>query len=231
MTIVPETRARKITFYQTHVPVWAQDPASIGLTTAAVDQLQALVEEARQAMVAQQEAQLAARNATQKFHNAVRRMHVGGDGVIGGATMLQLIKVYAQTTGDDSVYSRAHIAPPAKPGRPGSAPVPGTPYDFKSNLSQIGEIELTWKCDNPDGTVGTIYQIKRKTDGGPLVLVGTVGEKKFLDDTIPPGTKECIYEVTAMRSTGKGNVGGYIIQFGCAHPNPSFVIKRTKLVA
>ena len=32
MTIVPETRAGKIEFYKLHLPVWAEDPASIGLT-------------------------------------------------------------------------------------------------------------------------------------------------------------------------------------------------------
>ena len=144
--------------------------------------------------------------------------------------MIQMIKTYAQSTGDPSVYIGASIPLPTKPGRPGSAAVPGMPYRFQTNLSQVGEIELTWKCDNPDGTVGTIYQVKRKLDDGPSVLVGTVGDKKFLDRSIPPGTKHCTYGVTALRSTGKGAAAFHTIQFGNAHPLPQFVRSR-KLVA
>ena len=49
MHLVPETRIGKIEFYQTHLTFWAQDPPSIGLTSDAVDELQTLVDEARQA--------------------------------------------------------------------------------------------------------------------------------------------------------------------------------------
>src|SRR5687768_11994297 len=102
MPIVPETRAGKIRFYQLRLPVWAEDPASIGLTVEAVDQMQQLVDAAREAYEEHLRAQDAARSATMNFHNAVRRMHAGGDGVAGGAALLQTIKIYAQTTGDDN---------------------------------------------------------------------------------------------------------------------------------
>src|ERR1051325_6992153 len=116
MPTVPHTRAGKIEFYKVRLPVWAEDPASIGLTSASVDELQQLVDEAQAAYREHLEAQQTARNATLKFHNAVSRMHQGGDGVAGGATMLQLIKAYAQQTGDPGVYPRASIPAPAKPG-------------------------------------------------------------------------------------------------------------------
>src|SRR4051812_18846975 len=114
MPIVPETRVGKIEYYQTHLPIWAQDPASIGLTPEAVAQVQQLVDEARAAMREHAAAQLAAQSATARFHIAVRRMHAGGDGVVGGAALLQAIKSYAQTTGDDAVYSRASVPRPTK---------------------------------------------------------------------------------------------------------------------
>jgi hypothetical protein len=132
---------------------------------------------------------------------------------------------------DVNVYSRAHITAPAKPGRPGSAPAPGTPYRFGIRLRQIGEITLTWKCDNPDGTVGTIYQVRRQTDDGPLSAVGMVGEKRFIDRAVPPGTKTCTYEVTALRSTGKGSPATYMIQFGNADRTPQFQFNSGKLAA
>src|SRR5688500_13401041 len=231
MPIVPETRVGKIDFYNVHVPVWAQDPASIGLTGDAVDQLRQLVDEAQAAFVQHLAAEQAALAATQRFHGAVRRMHAGGGGVVGGATLLQIIKAYAQTTGDDGVYTRASIPAPTKPGRPGSAPAPGRPYRFTVKLHQIGEIELTWKCDNPDGTAGTIYQVRRAVDDGRLAVLAMVGEKRLLDRTLPPGTKTCTYEVTAVRSTGKGASASYTFQFGNAHPIPEFAIKPRRLVA
>jgi hypothetical protein len=233
MTIVPETRIGKITFYQVHLPVWAQDPASIGLTPEAVADVQQLTDEAREAYRAHYAAQMQARTATAKFHQAVRRMHAGGDGVVrSGAALLQTIKTYAQNTGDPGVYQRAQIAAPSKPGRPGSAAAPGTPYGFRTNLWQTGELELTWKCKNPDGAAGIVYQVKRKLDDGPLTIVGTVGDKKFLDELLPPGTKQCTYQVTAMRSTGKGASASHIIWLGNAYPMQQImVVKSRKLVA
>jgi len=233
MTIVPETRSGKIDFYWYRLPVWAQDPASIGLTPQAVAEFQPLVDAAREAQREHREAQLAARVATTKYHQAVRRMHAGGGGVVGGAALVQTIKTYAQITGDPNVFPRAHITPPSRPGRPGSAPAPGTPYRFSTNVRQTGEVELTWKCDNPDGAVGTIYQVRRQIDDGPMELVRTVGDKKFLDETLPPGTRYCTYEVTAVRSTGKGGSGRYWVQFGRRPQDnlPSFQVKPRKLVA
>ena len=214
MPIVPETRSGKIQFYKVHLPVWAEDPTSIGLTVDAVDQLQQVVDEAQAAYAEHSAAQQTARSATQKYHNAVRRMHAGGDGLACGTAMLQLIKSYAQTTGNPGVYTRAHIPAPAKPGRPGSAPAPGMPYHFAATLRQTGEIELTWKCDNPAGTVGTIYQVRRQIESDQWTIVGTVGDKSFVDHSLPPGTRSCTYEVTALRSTGKGEASLYTINFG-----------------
>ena len=64
MTIVPETRIGKIEFYESHLRVWAADPASIGLTPAAVADVQQLADDARQALDEHLRAQSAARAAT-----------------------------------------------------------------------------------------------------------------------------------------------------------------------
>ena len=96
MTIVPETRSGKIDFYRFHLPAWAQDPASIGLTQQAVAEFEPLVDAAREAQREHQLARQAARVATMKYHQAVRRMHAGGGGIVGGAALVQTIKTYAQ---------------------------------------------------------------------------------------------------------------------------------------
>ena len=215
MTIVPETRTGKITFYQTHVTRWAEDPASIGVTPEAVETLADLVAEAREAYAAHSQAQQAALAATARYHNAVKRMHRG---MGGGAYLLQQIKAFAATTADKGVYERAWISAPASPGRPGSAAAPGTPHSFEVELFQLGEVRLTWKCDNPDGTVGTIYEIRRRLDfQGPFTYLATAGAKKsFMDETLPAGTRVCQYEVTAVRSTRRGKPGLYLFMLGGA---------------
>jgi hypothetical protein len=209
MTIVPETRKGKISFYQTHVPKWAEDPASIGVTPEAVATLADLVSEARDAYTAHSQAQQTAQAATQRFHDAVQRMHRG---IGGGANLLQQIKTFAAITGDKEVYVRAWISAPARPGRPGSAAAPGMPHGFEVELLQIGWAKLTWKCDNPRGSVGTVYEIRRQLNNqGTFHYIATVGsEKRFIDQSLPTGTHTCIYEVTALRSTRRGKPARYM---------------------
>ncbi len=59
---------------------------------------------------------------------------------------------------DPEVYSFAQIPPPAVPG---AVPPPGTPFDFRTALLQNGAVELKWKCQNPAGASGTIYEVTR----------------------------------------------------------------------
>jgi len=229
MTIVPETRIGKIQFYEVHVPRWAEDPASVGVTPEAVATLADLVAEAREAYNAHYQAQQAARAATATFHQKVRRMH---SSLGGGANLLQLIKTFAATTGDQGVYARAWISAPSSPGRPGSAPAPGTPFGFDVQLHQYGGLKLTWKCDNPDGTAGTIYQVRRQLNGeGNFTFIATVGAKSFLDETLPAGTRTCTYEVTAVRSTRRGELARYMVNFGGAGRRAPMHVKSDKLAA
>jgi hypothetical protein len=213
MAMVPETRAGKIQFYSSHLPKWAEAPESIGVTPEAVETLAGLVAEARAAYVAHTRAQIAARTATQTFHHKVREMHAGPG---GGAYVLQMIKAFAASTDDPGVYSRASIQPQATSGRPGSAPPPGTPTGFQMRMLQEGVLILTWKCDNPSGTVGTVYHVRRELDGaGGFAFIGTAGsDKSFTDDTLPAGTRSCMYQVTALRSTRRGGTATYPVSFG-----------------
>src|SRR5204862_8282096 len=69
---------------------------------------------------------------------------------------------------------------------PAPMPAPGTPSDFGVTLSADGSVELTWKCSNPTGSTGTIYQVfRRTTPEGEFVYLGGGGDKKFVDATIP----------------------------------------------
>ncbi|MCC6320827.1 MAG: hypothetical protein IT438_05245 [Phycisphaerales bacterium] len=86
-------------------------------------------------------------------------------------------------------------------------------------LWQNGSLELKWKCGNPSGTVGTIYQVKWRIGGatgggGAFTFVGATGVRSFTDDTLPAGSTPVTYEVAAVRSTTRGNPAQFTVNFG-----------------
>jgi hypothetical protein len=76
-----------------------------------------------------------------------------------------------------------------------------------------GSLELKGKCSNPSGTPGTIYEVKRSIGGGAMEFVGTSGVKSFTDDTLT-GASPVMYQITAVRSTSRGNPAQFIVNFG-----------------
>lgn len=214
MGIVPDTRLGKIEFYEAHTLAggpWATNAAAIGLTPAAVTALGTLTTQARKAFNDAEAARQAAKTATQAFYDAVRAMHSNPG---AGADMIELIKNKAQTTNNPGVYTLAQIPPPATPG---TTPPPGTPLDFTVGLLQNGALELKWKCNNPSGTQGTVYEVKRRDGGGSgatFGYVGSTGVKNFTDETVVSGTASVTYQVTAIRSTQRGNPGQFTVNFG-----------------
>lgn len=208
MGVVPNDRLGKIEFYEAHLTPWTSNAAAIGLTPASVTALSGLVTAARANYNAHLAAQAAAKAATQKFYDSVRAMHSGPG---AGSDMIETIKVYAQTKNDPNVYVLAQIPPPAQGG---PTPPPGTPFDFAVGLLQDGSLELKWKCSNPAGTQGTIYEVKRQLNGGTMQFVGATGVKTFVDDTLPSGATPVTYQITAVRSTARGNPAQFIVNFG-----------------
>ncbi|MBI2756718.1 MAG: hypothetical protein K2Q09_10340 [Phycisphaerales bacterium] len=131
-----------------------------------------------------------------------------------GADMIQTIKTFApptQTTSNPNVYVLAQVPPPAVPG---TTPPHGTPFDFTVGLLQDGALELKWKCGNPSGTVGTIYEVKRQIGSGAMTFVGATGVKSFTDDSLPSNASPCTYQITAVRSTARGNPAQFTVNFG-----------------
>lgn len=208
MGVVPNDRIQKIQFYEAHAPVWTANAVAIGLTAAQCTALTGLTTTARANFNAHVAAQAAAKSATQKFYDSVRAMHAGAG---AGADMIQTIKTYAQTKNDPNVYTLAQIPPPATPG---TTPPPGTPFDFSVTLMGDGSLGLRWKCNNPSGTVGTIYEVKRMVGRGGMQFVGASGVKSFTDETLPAGSTPVTYQITAIRSTSRGNPAQFVVNFG-----------------
>lgn len=100
-------------------------------------------------------------------------------------------------------------------GVPVPRPAPGTPYKFESTISINGVVTTKWKCENPKGSAGTMYQVYRRLgEAGAYAYLGGVGEKKFVDAAIPAGTASVTYQVQAVRSTAAGEWAEYKVQLG-----------------
>ena len=219
MGIVPDDRLKKIEFYEAHLAPWGSNATAIGLTVAAVAALTAATEDARKAYDDHVAAQSAARAATQDFYDKVRLMHNAPG---AGADMLRSIKNFALSSDDPKVYVLAQIPPPATPG---STPPPGTPFDFNVGLLQDGALELRWKCNNPSGTVGTIYEVRRALAGGAMQFVGASGVKSFIDNALPGGAATPVtYQITAVRSTARGNPAQFSVNFGGGAGGGAFTV-------
>lgn len=209
MGITPSTRLGKIEFYESHVGPWATSAAAIGLQASAVTALTSLTSAARKAYGDHIAAQEAAKAATQNFYDKVRAMH---SGIGAGADMIETIKAFAESTNNPNVYTLAMIPPPATPG---AVPPPGTPSDFSVNLLQDGSVKLNWKCSNPVGTGGTNYEVLRKSGATTtFTYLGQVGKKSFTDMTIPAGATPSTYQITAFRSTLRGEPAQFTVNFG-----------------
>ncbi len=205
MRVVPRNHGPKIQFFRTHVAKWAEDPEAIGTSPEIVAELQALTEEAAAALAAQYAAQQAARAATLRLRTAIEKM-----GSLGASIMLQ-IRAKADTS-DEGVYALASVPERKKPAPIGP---PGTPHSFAADLWQDGSLALRWKCKNPRGTAGTMYHVYRRTGpSGEFKYLGASGAKRFVDETIPPGSPSVEYRVRAVRGTSVGQWASFHTSFG-----------------
>lgn len=205
MGVVPNTRLGRIEFYESHLAVWTANATAIGLTEPLVTALGVRVADARAAYNAAEEARAASKAATFNFH-------LETDGMADlGAGLIRTIKNYAETSGNPNVYSLAQIPPPQPPG---PTPPPGKPTDLSVGLLQTGALELKWKCDNPAGTYGTVYEVQRRIGSGAFTYVGVSGTRSFTDATLPQGSSSVVYQITAIRSTQSGPVAQFVVNFG-----------------
>lgn len=208
MRTLPDTRIGKIEFYESHLGPWAAAGGAIGLSIGALTAQAARVAAARAAFDAHIAAEAAARAATAAFTEAAAAMH-GDPGA--GADMIAAIRTHAQTTDEPGVYTLAQIPPPKTPA---ALPPPGTPTGFRVDLLADGALALSWTCPNPRGAEGTVYEVLRSIDSGPFAFAGVGGARSFTDRSVPAGTGAVTYQVTAVRSTARGNPARFTVRFG-----------------
>ena len=208
MAIVPNRVQDLLEFASMHAERWQSVATQIGLTSAQALAFSNAVKTAQDdynAAASADMVKLAATNTSQNSVRALRR---------SAAETLALIKAYAENQANpNAVYDAAQIPPPATPS---PAPAPGTPYKFAVTLEDSGAITLKFKCDNPAGTTGTIYEVRRKIGGGAMAFIGASGVKSFTDETLPSSSASggVTYQITAVRSTARGQSASFNVNFG-----------------
>ena len=206
MSVLPKSKVARIEFCEAHISPFTTNATAIGTSTTAVTDLQTKTVAARSAFNAQQAAQNAAKAATNDFNLAVAAM------TDAAADIIKQIKTKAAISGN-SVYSLAEIPAPATPT---PRPPPGPVTDFTVTLDGNGALNLKWKCANPPGASGTIYQVWRRigTGSGDFTYLGGSGAKSFVDDTLPAGSSSVTYQIQGVRSTVNGPWSQFNVNFG-----------------
>lgn len=205
MGLLPEQYAARIAFFKNRIATWTAEATNIGTTTGAVTALQTAVTAAETALADQQTAQDAAKSATIDLRLALDTMDNLGMGIV------EQVRTKSRTAGE-GVYALADLPAPATPAP--KAP-PGKPTDLGVELEADGTLNLGWKCPNPAGTSGTTYQVfRRDTPTAEYAYLGTAGERKFVDATVPAGSSEITYKIRGIRSTAAGPWATFNVVFG-----------------
>ena len=211
MSVVPDKYIDRVQFYETHLTPWAANAVAIGTTAGLVTDLTTKTTAARAAYDAQQSVQAAAKAATLTLKTSVAAMG------LAGAAIINQIRAKA-ASGGDGVYALAQIPAPAVPAPVGR---PGTPTGFEVALNGDGALGLKWKCANPAGSVGTIYQVWRRINGtgtpsasATFDYLGGSGTKSFNDATVPAGSAALTYQIQAVRSTATGPWAQFNVNLG-----------------
>jgi hypothetical protein len=188
MSILPQSKVEQVQFCESHAPVWAVAPTTIGLTAAQCTAFAALTTDARKAYDAAQAAKQAYRAAVTKQNDKIAAA-LQGPG--GAADLIRFIKSFAENTANpNAVYGLAQIPPPAVP-QPASAP--GKPENVSVVLEPSGAVTLSWDAANSAAGTGGFFNVMRKLPGATsfTFLTGVPGSTTssrrmtFTDFSIP----------------------------------------------
>ena len=204
MPVLPDTILGKIQFGEARVTPWTDNAVDMGSSSAAVTDWHSKLTAVRAAFNAQQAAELVRKNTTNDLRVAMDAY------LVATASIIKSVRSKADVAGP-SVYSLASLPVPTPPA---PTPAPGKPTDLSVFLDETGVLSLKWKCPNPSGTRGTQYAVWRQIDGGTLEFLASVGEKLFVDDSLPAGSKLVMYQIQASRSTAVGLWATFNVRFG-----------------
>lgn len=216
MSTIPERLADVVPWCKSHLTAWAADPAAIGLDEQTVAGLDAQTQEALAARRAYEQLQQAADAALGRSNGLTGRLRADASVAVGR------VRAYAATQASPSKVLTEALLPVRRDASP--LPEPGTPTRFGFELLQDGSLKATFKCDNrAEGgrrLRGVVYEVHRRDgDEGRFEFLCNAPERRFLDETIPPGTTMVTYQVVAMTSTRRGKPALKTVSFGAGCVN------------
>lgn len=211
MSTVPRKGADAIPWVKAHITPWTTHAQQLKLSPTVIDALDAQADLAETRRVAMNAAWNAWRAAVASYNQSVTdlRSQAGGQ--------VSIIRSTARTSDNPTnIYTLAAIPAPADPS---PRPAPGVATDFKTSLLQGGSITLTFRCPNPPRTGAVTYRVERRLvpaagSPGPFEFYKNAKERTFTDDSIPRGTAQVDYRITAQTSTRDGNPALFGVQFG-----------------
>lgn len=194
MPLVPQTKTGALSFFQSRLAAWSDDPAAVGLSPQQVADITAATSAAQDSLIAAQQVSNAARSATATNDTDIADMRAVGSGIIA------TIRAFAKTSGDPEVYALADIPAP-KARTP--AGTPDAPTLVRGAIDSCGAVELRWH-----GSLAyhAFFEVYRMFEGQrEWTLLASVGAKAWTDATIPPGSTSAIsYFVQARRGELRG---------------------------
>lgn len=205
---VPETREAMIQFFTTVRGPWEANAAQLNFTPGDLAEFTALLEETLEA----QDRAFAARNAARA---AMFTLNLRAEALHRkGAALISVVRATAARTGDDSVYAAGSVPlPAARPPRPAPRP----PHNVRASMDASGATILTWDASTAGGVSFTVAR-QLAGEAEPR-LIGSTGDKRFIDRTVPLGTPQARYLVTARRGRKESWMAGSTsIQYGARPP-------------
>jgi len=190
------------------VDVWEDaPPADIGLDVARVTALKDANSAAQVALTDLIAKKAAAENATAVFNTACKTVRQ-----LGGQCVRSIDAFALASVKPAEVWELAGIPAPKTPG---TGPGPAQPFGLLATLNNLGELTLTWKCSNPRGVTGVIYQVLRGLNGAVPTAYDVIGEKRFVDGNVPMGTQSVTYIVRGKHGQRTGLPSSdFVIRFG-----------------
>ncbi|MEA2710799.1 MAG: hypothetical protein QOF78_3400 [Phycisphaerales bacterium] len=205
MGLLPENHAERIAFFTSRTALWTTNATAIGTTTTQVTDVTTKAAAATTALAAQLAAQNAAKAATQTLFDAMDAL------TNSGSIVIEQVRTKSRTAGE-GVYPLANLPAPATPS---PKPAPGQPTELVVSLTQTGAFDMKWKCPNPPGTQGTVYNVFRRVGSvGEYTFIGGSGVREFTDETVPSGAALIMYKIQAVRSTAVGPFATFNVFIG-----------------
>ncbi|HMN39230.1 MAG TPA: hypothetical protein PKE29_00180 [Phycisphaerales bacterium] len=196
-TVLPSDRREMVLFGNMHVQPWTDNKAALQLGDAQVLAMKNVAQAAQDALDVAETTRQSARAATEAYYAAVTALRAKA------SECVRVIQNTAKTTNNPAIYALAEI--PAPDPRSAMGPPPARPTDIRAGLNPGGSITFTWKCANPRGVANVIYFVKRRLNGeSAYTLFDTVGEKMFVDATIPYSAGGASYMITARSGQQSG---------------------------